>query len=127
MPYHQLFYHIVWSTYERLPLINDHNRSAIHKAIIDKVQRLGGVVYAINSVGDHIHLVVSLPPTQALAACIGQLKGCSSHLAARLVQGAAPFRWQAEYGVISIGKGQLPQIVAYVERQQQRHGVAAKL
>ena len=31
-------------------------------------------------------------------------------------------RWQAEDGVISIGKSQLPQLVAYVERQQHHHG-----
>lgn len=125
MPYHQLFYHIVWSTYERLPLINDRNRAAIHRVISDKAKRLGGAVYAINSVTDHIHLVISLPPTQSLSACIGQLKGCSSHLASRLGHTTEPFRWQAEYGVVSLGKRQLAQVVGYVEDQQQHHGMAS--
>ncbi len=123
MPYFRLFYHFVWATHERLPLITAANREPIHKCIAAKAQELGGIVHALNSLPDHVHLVVTVPPKVALATFIGQVKGSSSHLASRLKERAhpEPFAWQAEYGVLSISERHLPVVVRYVQNQQKHH------
>jgi putative transposase len=120
MPFYRLFYHIVWATKDRLPLITTDNQSAIHAAISTKVTDLGGIVHALNSMPDHVHLVATIPPKIALATVIGQIKGVSSHLASR-VGGEEPFVWQAEYVVITIGERSLPAVVHYVQHQQEHH------
>ena len=119
MPYSRLFYHVVWATAQRLPLITEANREPIYAAIRAKGTALGGITHALNGPADHVHLVVTVPPKIALAEFIGQVKGSSSHLAGRL-DGQA-FAWQAEYGVLSISEAGLPRVVQYVLEQQQRH------
>jgi putative transposase len=96
MPYYRLFYHIVWSTKNRLPLITQENCTPIYASIKAKVKELGGITHALNGSNNHIHLVVTLPPKIALANFIGQVKGCSSHLASRWNGRYEPFAWQRE-------------------------------
>jgi putative transposase len=123
MPFYRLFYHFVWATRDRLPLITPANRDPIYAAMIAKVDEQRGIVHAINGMPDHVHLVATVPPRIAVAHFIGQIKGASSHLASHLHgHGAStPFAWQAEYGVITVSEYHLPVVVRYVERQQQHH------
>ena len=121
MPFSRLFYHVVWATKERLPLINASNREPLYADIHAKVQQLKGIVHALNGMADHVHLVVTVPPNLSLATFIGQVKGRSSHLASRLGNPASAFAWQAEYGVVSVSESHLPIVVRYVQRQHQHH------
>jgi REP element-mobilizing transposase RayT len=121
MPRYRLFYHFVWTTKERLPLITESNREPIFAAIGAKIMELGGIVHAVSSMPDHIHVVASVPPAIALSEIVGQMKGVSSHLAAHLPDNDAPFAWQHDYGVLSISESLVPTIVRYVEQQQQHH------
>src|SRR5690349_12987567 len=120
MPYSRLFYHFVWATRERLPLITPINREHIYRAIHAKAHEFRAIVYGLNGMPDHIHLVVTVPPSVALSAFIGQIKGGASHLASRLPN-AEPFAWQAEYGVLTISERYLPIVVGYVAAQQMHH------
>jgi len=119
MPYSRLFYHFIWATKNRLPLITDENQPSIYAAIRAKATDLGGISHALNGLSDHVHLVVTVPPKISLAEFIGQVKGNSSHLAGRLNN--EPFAWQAEYGVLSVSESHLSVVVKYVVEQQQRH------
>jgi putative transposase len=121
MPLYRLFYHFVWTTKQRIPLITVANQAVIFAAIRAKTEELNGIVYALNGMPDHVHLVVSLPPVIALADFMRLIKGSSSHLASHLPDVQDPFAWQAEYGVLSISESHLPTIVHYVERQPQHH------
>ena len=120
MPYYRLFYHFVWSTHQRLPLITDNNRDHLHRLMHAKAEALRGVVQALNSMPDHVHLVVAVPPAIALSTFVGQIKGSASHLASRLPN-AEPFKWQNEYGVLSISERHVPIDVQYVIEQQKHH------
>jgi len=48
MPYCQLFYHMVWATKGRLPLITPEIEADIDKLLAAKAKELGGRVYALN-------------------------------------------------------------------------------
>ena len=123
MPYFRLFYHIVWATKERLPLITSENREPIYAAILAKVEECRGIVHALNGMPDHVHLVATLPPGRELSRIIGEIKGSSSHLASHLPGAGedSPFQWQADYGVITISESHVPLVVRYVENQQRHH------
>jgi putative transposase len=123
MPYARLFYHIVWTTKYRRPLINDANREAILKAIAAKIIALNGICHAINAVSDHVHLVATIPAAIPLGTCIGQIKGNSSHLASRLPGDGAnePFEWQSGYAVLTVSESHLDRVVQYVHDQQKHH------
>ncbi len=69
MPYCRLFYHFVWATKDRLPLITESNRDPLYAAIAAKVKELKGTTYALNGMDDHVHLVATVPPT-AFSTCM---------------------------------------------------------
>ena len=72
---------------------------------------------------DHVHLAISVPPRIAVSTLVRQLKGSASHLLNRMARDGrhGDFGWQKEYGVLTFGERSLPDIVAYVENQRQRH------
>jgi putative transposase len=119
MPYSRLFYHVVWGTKHRLPLITDANRDVIFAAIRSKTDELHGIVHALNAMPDHVHLAVSVPPALALSHFVGQVKGLSSHLTNQ--RSPDVLAWQSEYGVLSISESHLPVVVRYVVDQQKHH------
>jgi len=122
MSYWQLFYHIVWSTKKRQPLITPQIEPLIYDFLRAKAISLGGVVFAINGMEEHVHVVTSIPPRIAVAKFVGQLKGVSSARINKIRNIAEPrFAWQGEYGVFSFDHKRLPNVVAYVNKQKEHH------
>ena len=121
MSYWRLFYHFVWTTREREPLIVREWEKRLHGAIRAKAEHLGAFVHAVGGTEDHVHMVASVPPTLSLAKFVGQVKGASSRLANRELLPTGGFAWQAEYGVVSFGGRQLARAVGYVLSQREHH------
>lgn len=117
MPHHHLYYHLVWGTKERHPLISSEIEPDVYQFIAFKVQELKGRVFAIGGIEDHVHVVASIPPTIAVAQFIGKVKGHSSHQTGQITA----FRWQTEYGAYSVGRKQLKAVIAYVRNQKKHH------
>jgi putative transposase len=121
MPYWRLFYHFVWGTKNREPLIAPQWEEALHNAIAAKATELGAFVHAVGGIEDHVHLVVSVPPKIALSTFIGQVKGNSSHFVNHGLDADTHFAWQAEYGVVSFGEKMLDMVAQYAKNQRQHH------
>ena len=121
MPYWQLFYHIVWSTKDRLPLLTPEVEAVIYGFLRSKAIGLGATLFALNGTVDHVHMVTAIAPAIAVAKFIGQVKGVASTKFNKSGQSANPFFWQEEYGVFSFDGKRLPNYIAYVERQKEHH------
>lgn len=63
----RLYYHIVWATKERQPLITSYKETELYNDIIGKSNSLNCILHAVGGIEYHIHLVVSIPPTMAIA------------------------------------------------------------
>jgi REP element-mobilizing transposase RayT len=120
MPYWQLFYHIVWATKGREPLLTPRAEPVIHGFLQTKAIGLGATVFALDGAHDHVHIVASIPPKLAVAKFIGQIKAVASTRYNKLHPEAA-FFWQAEYGAFSFDAKRLPNYIAYVRRQKEHH------
>jgi len=120
-PYWQLFYHIVWSTKKREPLLTPNLEPLVHGFLRSKATGLGATVFALNGTTDHIHLVATIPPSLAVSQFIGQVKGVTSAKVNTLASVSSPFAWQEEYGIFSFDKKRLANHVEYVERQKEHH------
>lgn len=121
MPYWKLYYHFVWGTKNRLPLIDSSIEPELYRVIVAKAQDMGGFVHALGGVEDHVHLAVSIPPKLAPAKFIGDVKGNSSHYVNHVIKPDFAFYWQDEYGVLSFGERNLPSVVRYIHNQKGRH------
>ena len=121
MPYWRLFYHFVWGTRNREPLIAPEWEEQLHSVMAAKVTELGAFVYGVGGTEDHVHLVASVPPSIALSTFIGQVKGNSSHFVNHVLSPDTHFAWRSEYGVVSFGGKVLDVVVRYVKNQRQHH------
>ena len=122
MPYWRLFYHLVWATRDRAPLIGEREEILIRRSFELTFADLDAIPHAIGFMPDHVHLAVSAPPKIAPAELVRRLNGASTHAVnSRENHHGARFAWQGEYGVLSFGEQALPDVVAYVDDQPARH------
>lgn len=123
MPYWRLFYHLIWTTKEREPLIDPVRAGVIEQSLRSTCEEPAVRLFAIGIMPDHAHLVVSIPPRLAIASVVQRLKGASSYAANGPDFGdrASRFAWQAEYGVLSFSEKALPTVIDDARNQQTRH------
>ncbi|MBE9166955.1 IS200/IS605 family transposase [Pleurocapsales cyanobacterium LEGE 06147] len=135
MSFWRLYYHLVWATKERQPLIKADKETELYGYIIGKADYLGCIIHGINGTDNHIHLVASIPPSLSIADFVKKIKGSSSHYwnhnlsAQRTYQVdkicssvlSSKLYWQEGYGVFSLGSKQLEQVVDYVRNQKIHH------
>ena len=123
MPYWRLFYHLVWATKGRAPLLDDLRGAVVERSIRSTCDEPGMHLFDLALMLDHVHLVVSIPPRLAISGVVQRLKGASSFAAngADLPPQANRFAWQNEYGIFSFGEKSLPTVIDYVRNQTARH------
>ncbi len=119
MPWSRLFYHLVWSTADREPIIDYAREELIHCHLREAAKRHNIIVHAIGGIEDHIHLAVSIPSALAVATAVQRIKGGSSRAINETL--GQEFRWQAEYGVDTFSKRHLKDVVAYISNQRKHH------
>jgi putative transposase len=119
--FHQLYYHMVWSTKNRLPLITGDMRQRVIEWVTDECHKRGGTPVACNAMPDHLHLLVNLPPTVCVATFIGQVKGASSYACNHHFGARHYLAWQDGYGALTVRKGESEKITFYVLHQQDLH------
>ena len=121
MTFWRNYYHLVWATDDRRPLLEPLVEQRLFPYFIAKAAELNTHVYAVNGWVDHVHLLVAIPPRHAVADIVKHLKGASSHDLNRDGGFAGAFAWQRGYGVLTLGETQKPLALAYIRNQKQHH------
>jgi hypothetical protein len=75
----------------------------------------------IYSVDDHIHLLINLHRTKALADVVIELKRGTSRWIKDKGAEFADFYWQNGYGAFSIGQSIVPEVTVYIGSQAEHH------
>jgi REP element-mobilizing transposase RayT len=117
----RLYLHLVWATWDRLPLITPEIERRLYRCIESEAQQQGCKVLALNGVADHVHLVVSFPATIAIADLVKQVKGVSSHFVNEVLAPPVQFKWQGSYGAFTVSRWDVDKVVQYVKRQKEHH------
>lgn len=118
----RLFYHFVWATKERLPLITPEIEQNLYGYIIGKSDSLQCITHAIGGIEDHIHTVVSIPPKLSISDFVKNVKGSSAHYINHgELNYSSKFAWQKGYGVFSLGEKRLEKAINYVLNQKKHH------
>jgi len=119
--YIHAIFHCVFSTKER------------QKTITPKLQEylwpyLGGIArenkmkaIAVGGIEDHVHILLSLPSTIAIAHALQLIKGGSSKWIHDTFVEHRFFAWQEGYGAFSIGVSQVPETIMYINSQVEHH------
>jgi REP element-mobilizing transposase RayT len=118
-PYTQLYLHLIWSTWDRLPLITEMIEKRLYAAMA--VNANLNVTVSNFVVADHVHMLIRLHPTISVATLAKEIKGATSHLITHEIIPDQFFKWQGSYRAFTIRKSEVPQVKAYIENQKQHH------
>ncbi len=117
----ELYLHLVWATWDRLPLITPDIERRLLRNVESEAQKLGSIVLAINGTEDHVHVLLAFPTTVTIADLVKQMKGVSSHFANEELKLDYQFKWQGSYGAFTVSRRDVDQIKQYVKRQKDHH------
>jgi len=120
--FHQLYYHFIWATHSREPLIDRAWRPQLLEILNQEVKARGGAPIRHNAMPDHAHLLVRLQPTVLLSEFIGQVKGATSFRVNKEIQPKNKLRWQEGYGVLSLRESELKSVARYIDHQESHQG-----
>ncbi len=75
----------------------------------------------INSMPDHIHMLIGLRPDQALSALVQNIKSETSKWINENNFCEGKFHWQDGFGAFSYSKSQLSNLIRYIINQEEHH------
>ncbi len=121
MSYVTSLYHIVFSTHNRQPVIDDANREHLYRIIAARIKELKSKALIINGVQDHVHILLSLSPQVALSDLMRDIKAKSSVWAK--ASGMFPLfkGWEKEYGAFSLSANHKEAVYDYIKGQEAHH------
>ena len=113
--------HLVFSTKDRRPLIDDVVRAELHKYSAGILRDLDSPALLMNSVNDHIHVLFNLHRTKALSDVVMELKRGSSKWMKEQGQQYQSFYWQAGFGAFSVSQSNVESVTEYIANQAEHH------
>lgn len=119
--YTSLNYHIIFSTKERRPFITPEWQFRLYDYIGGIVRNEKGLLRCIGGVADHMHLLVTLPPTRAISDWMRVIKCNSSGWIHDTFADQRLFAWQDGYGAFSVSKSAMPEVERYIANQEEHH------
>ena len=117
----QVLIHLVFSTKDRAPVLDDEIRDELHAYIGGIVDHLKGKLLKSGSVSDHIHLLISQPRTISVSELVQEIKTGSSKWIKTKGDRFANFHWQGGYGIFSISPSHFPALENYIANQAEHH------
>lgn len=119
--YTNLLYHIVFSTKERQPWLDQESSTRLYDYLGGAIRSEGGISISINGCADHIHILAKLRQDKAVSEVLRGIKANSSGWIHRTFQHLGAFAWQIGYGAFSVSQSQLDKAKRYVANQQKHH------
>lgn len=111
--------HIVFSTKNREPLINDNFKHELYQYMGGICKQLECPAITIGGTSDHVHIALSLSRKISISKLVEELKRSSSKWAK---QDLCPqFYWQSGYAVFSVSESQKQHVISYINEQEQHH------
>jgi REP element-mobilizing transposase RayT len=117
----QNYFHLVWSTKERLPLILDANKGRVFEYLGGCLKTLGCIPLQIGGMSDHIHLLAAIPPKFAVSEIVRDIKVASSKWINSSLTNTKGFSWQEGYGSFSVSTSQKEVVSRYILDQEKHH------
>lgn len=117
----KLLYHLVWSTKERRPFIDEKLKERLFPYMGGIVRDLHGSAVIVGGTADHVHILARLPQTIALSDVVRDIKANSSGWVHGEWREHQEFAWQTGYAAFTVSASNQDQVFKYVERQEEHH------
>jgi len=119
--YRQILYHIVFRTKGSKKSINQEHAVDLYKYIWGIIKNKKCVLFRINGMEDHLHILSDLHPSIALADYIREIKVSSG----RWMKESGLFSdfdgWGIKYCALTYSNNERDIIINYIKNQQEHH------
>jgi putative transposase len=112
--------HIVFSTKHRQPLIKSDLQPRLFEYIGGILRNHATPLIAAGGMPDHVHLLVSMGRTIAVADAVRLIKSNSSGWMHEELQ-MPDFQWQTGYGAFAVSYSNIDAVKTYLANQEQHH------
>jgi len=119
--YTQLLYHLVWSTKNREPKINEEFQERLYQYLGGTFRNTGAMCIEIGGMTDHLHILARIPPKISIANLVRDTKIASTKWLQENVLRYQSFAWQEGYGAFSVSRSNIDTVVSYIRNQHQHH------
>jgi REP element-mobilizing transposase RayT len=119
--YTRLTYHVVYATKYRRPAILQTLQPRLYEYIGGILRGVNGHLIEIGGTADHVHVLVQLSPTVAVAEVIRDVKANSSKWVNELAEIRDRFEWQKGYGAFTVSYSQIDAVRRYIQNQEEHH------
>lgn len=119
--YSSLFYHIVFSTKNRANLITPEIEDRVWAYIGGIARKHGLSALQVGGIENHVHALTMAKPVHSPSQIAQWLKGESSKWIHETFPGLSAFAWQDGYGVFSVSKSNVPEVIEYIKNQREHH------
>jgi putative transposase len=116
--------HLIFSTKRREPLLTDPIRQSLHNYIAVVLQNFGCPADLINSVEDHIHILLELSRTASISQTVEEIKTTSSKWLKTQntsLPALTRFAWQSGYAVFAVSQSNVQSVRNYIANQREHH------
>ena len=116
-----LHYHVIFSTKNRERWLVPEVEQRVWRFIggIARAHRMTAL--QVGGVEDHIHALITAPPTIAPFQIAQFLKGDSSKWIHEEFSALRDFGWQDGYVAFTVSKSNIPQLIKYIQNQRAHH------
>jgi putative transposase len=119
--YTQIYIHVVFAVEGRQNLITPEHNTELQKYITGIVSGQGQKLIAINTMPDHLHMLIGLKPDVALSNLVRDVKANSTKFINERRWVIGRFGWQEGFGAFSHSRSQLDSVIRYIQNQQSHH------
>ena len=119
--YTQLYIHIIFAVKGRQSLIPKQHKEELHRYITGIIDSKNQTVIQINSMPDHIHILVGITPDIAISDLARDIKANSSKFINKQRWIAGRFEWQTGFAAFSYAYSQLDTVARYIKNQEEHH------
>lgn len=119
--YISLWYHLVWSTKNREPLIQESWKWELYAHVREYCCKKEYNLDFINGTEDHVHLLISPKPIFAISNIVRDIKRDSYYWIKEQNLASNHFSWQDGYGAFSVSSSMLTQVRNYIKNQEEHH------
>jgi putative transposase len=119
----QCAFHVVWCPKYRRRVIGGRMEDRLKQLIREVVEEKGAWLVELETMPDHVHLLVEVDPQYGVHKLVKAIKGRSSRVLREefpWLKSKLPTLWTNSYFVATVGGAPLSVVKRYVEQQKSR-------
>ena len=121
--FHKIYIQIVFSVRNRDKLIPKEKREILNKYITGIVENNNCKMLAVNTMPDHVHILIGLSPSVAISSLVKGIKLATADLIKKEGWLRIGFHWQSGYGAFSYSHKEILNVIKYIKEQDEHHRV----